>query len=57
MPARLAGRVSGPVGLRVIPPPGRFPEFDVSMVWHRRFDRDPGNLWLRDVFQTLFSGD
>jgi len=26
----------------------------VSMVWHRRFNGDPGGVWLRGVFSELF---
>ena len=55
MPSNLAALVAEHVGLQLIEPPIRFPGFDVSMVWHRRFNKDPAGQWLREVFETLFS--
>ncbi|VFR32412.1 miscellaneous; not classified regulator [plant metagenome] len=55
VPSRLAAMVGNHVGLQTIAPPVRFPGFEISMVWHKRFNRDPGNTWLRGVFQTLFA--
>jgi len=57
VPSNLATLVSGHVGLQLIAPPVRFPGFDVSMVWHQRLHREPGNLWLRSVFESLFAGE
>lgn len=31
------------------------PAFDVSLHWHWRFENDPGNRWLRELFVSLFS--
>jgi DNA-binding transcriptional LysR family regulator len=31
------------------------PAFDVSLHWYWRFDNDPGNRWLRELFVSLFS--
>lgn len=56
VPSNLATLVAEHVALQLVPPPVRFPGFDVSMVWHRRFNRDPGGAWLRDVFSQLFGG-
>jgi DNA-binding transcriptional LysR family regulator len=55
MPSNLAALVAEHVGLQLIAPPMRFPGFDVSMVWHRRFNKDPAVQWLREVFEELFS--
>jgi DNA-binding transcriptional LysR family regulator len=54
VPSNLAALVSEHVALQLVTPPVRFPGFDVSMVWHRRFNGDPGGIWLRDVFSDLF---
>ncbi|MHA6915808.1 LysR family transcriptional regulator [Ralstonia pseudosolanacearum] len=54
VPSNLAALVSEHVGLQLIAPPVRFPSFEVSMVWHRRFHGDPGGAWLRGVFLQLF---
>jgi DNA-binding transcriptional LysR family regulator len=55
VPANLAAVVAGHMPLQVIEPPVQFPGFDVTMVWHERFHRDPGNVWLRELFTTLFA--
>lgn len=54
VPSNLAALVSEHVALQLITPPVRFPGFDVSMVWHRRFNDDPAGVWLRGVFAELF---
>jgi DNA-binding transcriptional LysR family regulator len=55
VPSNLAAVVAGNVQLRLMEAPMRTPEFQISMVWHRRFDREPGLAWLRDVFAELFA--
>jgi hypothetical protein len=32
------------------------PFADVGVHWHERFDRDPGNRWLRELVLELFAG-
>lgn len=56
IPSNLAAVVAGHMPLQVIEPPIQFPGFDVTMVWHDRFHRDPASAWLRDVFVALFEG-
>lgn len=55
VPSNLATLVAGHVALQLIAPPVRFPGFDVTMAWHRRFHRDPAVQWLRSVFMDLFA--
>ncbi|MCC6869292.1 MAG: LysR family transcriptional regulator [Burkholderiales bacterium] len=54
VPLNLAKLVAEHLQLQILPPPVRFPSFEVSMVWHQRFDREEGSVWLRDVFAGLF---
>ncbi len=54
VPSNLAALVAEHVALQLIAPPVRFPSFDVSMVWHRRFQADPGGTWLRGAIARLF---
>lgn len=54
LPSNLANVVAGNMPLQIIEPPVQFPSFDVTMVWHDRFHRDPGNVWLRETFAELF---
>ena len=37
-------------GLAVRPFPGSLPVIEVSLLWHRRHDRDPAQRWLRQTF-------
>lgn len=34
-------------GLTIIEPPFAISQLDQSMIWHKRFDNDPGHIWLR----------
>lgn len=54
IPSNLAAILSEHVALQLIAPPVRFPSFDISMAWHRRFHNDPAGIWLRSVLLELF---
>lgn len=54
VPLNLAKLVAEHLHLQILTPPVRFPGFDVSLVWHQRFDREEGLSWLRKVFLDLF---
>ena len=54
VPSRLADSMKLLAGVRVLPPPIPLPKIKVSLYWHERFHRDPGNAWLRDVYLRLF---
>ena len=45
---RLADRVVGEGGLRVVEPPVPFPPLSVDLVWNPRHPHDPGCAWLRE---------
>mgnify|MGYP001071813546 CR=1 FL=1 len=55
VPQRLADRIQGPFGLSTSPHPARLPDIAINLFWHAKFNRDPGNLWLRQLFVELFS--
>jgi DNA-binding transcriptional LysR family regulator len=54
VPATLAAELAAPLGLRSFPTPLKMPRIDVSQYWHERFHREPGSLWIRGVFASLF---
>ena len=54
VPSNLAELIAAPLKLQRIDPPLQIPGFDVSMGWHQRFHRDPGNEWMRGQFVALF---
>ena len=40
---------------KALAPPVHIPPADVAAHWHERFERDPGNRWLREQVIELFS--
>ena len=54
VPEKLAQRAAGPFGLATIRPPLRLPALHTSIYWHRRFNDDPGNQWLRGLIAERF---
>jgi DNA-binding transcriptional LysR family regulator len=54
IPSRLAESMKRLAGVKVLPPPIPLPKIKVSLYWHERFHRDPGNAWLRSVYMRVF---
>jgi DNA-binding transcriptional LysR family regulator len=54
IPGRLAQSMRQHANINVLPPPIPLPKIKVSLYWHERFHRDPGNAWLRGVYIKLF---
>lgn len=42
--------------VRIVDTPIKSPVIAVHQFWHRRFHKDPANVWLRSVIQSLFTG-
>jgi DNA-binding transcriptional LysR family regulator len=40
---------------KFLPLPVPIPPADVAAHWHERFERDPGNRWLREMIMELFT--
>jgi DNA-binding transcriptional LysR family regulator len=45
------------MNIRIAQPPMRTPRIDLKMHWHRNFQRDPKNRWLRDIVASLFTDE
>ena len=43
--------------IRMVRPPFDIPTFDLRQHWHRRFNNDPQNKWLRSLVARLFNDD
>jgi DNA-binding transcriptional LysR family regulator len=43
--------------IRMVQPPLRTPKIDLKMHWHRNFQRDAKNRWLREVVAALFTDE
>lgn len=48
IPERVARPMAERFGLAVRETPFDFGEFEISQIWHRRLDLDPGLIWLRE---------
>jgi DNA-binding transcriptional LysR family regulator len=46
-------RLYDPQRLQPLPLPLRVPPFNVSQMWHPRWDRDPGHRWLRQLVRQV----
>jgi len=55
VPQKLAERAGPPFGLAWITPPLALPPLQTNMFWHRRFNQDPGNQWLRALVADSFA--
>jgi DNA-binding transcriptional LysR family regulator len=45
------------MNIRVAQPPMRTPKIDLKLHWHRNFQRDPKNKWLREMVADLFTDE
>ncbi len=45
------------MNIRIAQPPMRTPRLDLKMHWHRNFQRDPKNRWLRGAVASLFTDE
>jgi DNA-binding transcriptional LysR family regulator len=55
VPQKLAERASLPFGLEWIVPPLALPSLQTNVFWHRRYNQDPGNQWLRGLLAEVFA--
>jgi len=45
------------MNIRIAQPPVRTPKIDLKLHWHRNFQRDPKNKWLRELVASLFTDE
>jgi len=55
LPERFAERCKAPFGLVTSPHPAHLPDIAINLFWHAKYNRDPANMWLRQIFVELFS--
>lgn len=54
VPQKLAERAAPSFGLAYVRPPLRLPVLQTNLFWHRRYNEDGGNQWLRDCIGAIF---
>jgi DNA-binding transcriptional LysR family regulator len=55
LPERFAKRCELPFELVTSPHPVRLPDIAINLFWHAKFNRDPANMWIRQLFVELFA--
>ena len=55
LPERFAERCEAPFGLVTSPHPARLPDIAINLFWHAKANRDPANMWIRQLFVELFA--
>lgn len=54
VPAALGSALPAHGPIIAVPPPFSMPRYQVRQHWHRRFDKDPRNRWLRTLVMNQF---
>jgi DNA-binding transcriptional LysR family regulator len=54
LPANLAKRLAGPLGLVAFETPIALPRIEITQYWHERYHRDPAHRWFRSITAELF---
>lgn len=54
VPQKLAERAAAPFHLAISATPLHLPALQTNLFWHRRYNQDEGNRWLRGVLVELF---
>lgn len=54
VPTALASLFARQGLVQLVEPPYALPRFPIQLHWHRRYDKDPRNQWLRAQVQHLF---
>jgi DNA-binding transcriptional LysR family regulator len=54
LPANLAKRLAGPLGLVAFETPIALPRIEITQYWHERYHRDPAHRWFRSITSELF---
>jgi DNA-binding transcriptional LysR family regulator len=47
LPRRLAFKFVEKMNLKIVQPPKDFPEFQLNLIWHPLFEKEPSNIWMR----------
>jgi DNA-binding transcriptional LysR family regulator len=55
VPEKLAESAALPFNLQYVKPPLRLPSLQTNVFWHRRFNQDQGNQWLRNFIADHFA--
>ena len=54
VPERFAQKCTDPFQLNLSPLPFKLPEITINVFWHSKYNREPANMWLRQLLVNLF---
>ena len=54
VPERFAQKCAVPFHLDTSPLPFKLPEIVINLFWHSKYNREPANMWLRQLLVELF---
>jgi DNA-binding transcriptional LysR family regulator len=55
VPERFSFKCEKPFDLVTSPLPVKLPEIAINLFWHAKYNREPANMWLRQLIVRLFS--
>lgn len=55
VPERFSFKCEEPFDLVTSPLPVKLPEIAINLFWHAKYNREPANMWLRQLIVRLFS--
>lgn len=55
IPTMLAESYLPTSNIKLLTPPLKMPVYAIKQYWHERFQEDPANRWLRELFSQLFT--
>ena len=55
VPERFAQKCAEPFQLETSPLPFKLPEIAINLFWHAKYNREPANMWLRQLMVELFT--
>jgi DNA-binding transcriptional LysR family regulator len=55
VPERFAQKCAAPFQLETSPLPFKLPDIAINLFWHAKYNREPANMWLRQLMVELFT--
>ena len=55
VPERFAQKCAAPFQLETSPLPFKLPDIAINLFWHAKYNREPANMWLRQLMVDLFT--
>lgn len=57
LPLQLAKMLLNYEDLRIVQLPGKIPEFQLDLIWHKMYENEPAHQWMREQLIALANQD